>query len=343
MSLREKFVNTIKCKNLDTPIFCPAIYDFKANFSQAPLHLFGQDEREFVNAVEEEIAIMDSEVVTCGYDIYNIEAEAIGCSVLRENENIFPEINNPLIKNLNEIDHLPLLKEPGGRMPIFINATKYLSQKYYDSVYIRGAVSGPFSLAGKIYGNEKLILDCIINPKGVFNLLEYSTEIILTYICGFLDEGEDIVIFDSLASPPLISIQIYNDLIFPFHQKIFQFMKNREKRIMPLIIGGNTLPIIDKLTKTGANQLLLDFVIPMEEMVKVLKQYDLAFRINVNPAIVADNNTLHIADRMQQIFNYIGHNRNLLFGTGILMKNTPVENIQLIRNLILERYQKILK
>ena len=342
MNPREKFLNTIKNRNYDIPIFCPAIYDYKATFSNSPLSLFGQDESEFIDAVDKEIEVLNSEVVTCGYDIYNIEAEAIGSIVSRNKQNIFPEIIHPLINDLDEINKLPKLKKCGGRMPLFIRATKHLSKKYQNTVYIRGATSGPFSLAGKIYDKEKLIVDCILNPKAIYKLLEYCTEIILKYISGFLDEGEDVIIFDSLASPPLISNDIYNKMIFPFHQRIFDFMKKRGAQIRPLIIGGNTLPILDNLTKTGANQLLLDFVIPLKEILTVLERYDLAFRININPFLVANDDHNLIAEKLKTIMNVLGHRPNLLIGTGILSVNTPIENIQLIRNLITEHYRRTL-
>ena len=340
---REKFLKTIHCKNFDTPIFCPAIYDYKANFSNSPIQQFGQDENEFVDAVRKEIKILDPEVVTCGYDIYNVEAEAIGSTIYRDDEHIFPEIIQPLIDRVDQVIDLPLIKKPCGRMKLFIDATKYLNQDYWNRVFIRGAVSGPFTMAGKIYSNEKLMLDCMINPEGVYQLLEYCSEIIITYMKGFIDKGQDIVIFDSLASPPLISSEIYNDLIFPFHQKIFQFMKKRNVEIRSLIIGGNTLPLLDQLTKTGANQLLLDYVIPWKESLNILDRYDMAFRININPALVADVNQDNIHDTILRIISFLGHRPNMMIGTGILLSNTPVENIQFIKKLITEHYRKILK
>jgi len=340
---REKFLNTIHGKNYGTPVFCPAVYDYKVNFAHSPPQLFGQDEPEFVDAVEKEIRALDSEVVTCGYDIYNIEAESVGSVVDRNKMDMLPEITHPLIKHLDDIHLLPTLKEPVGRMVLFIQATKYLSHKFHNKVYVRGAASGPFSMAGKIYGNEKLILECMINPEGVCQLLEYCTDIIITYIKGYVDVGQDVVIFDSLASPPLISSAIYDDLIFPFHQKIYQFMIKRGIQIRPLIIGGNTLPIMEKLTATGANQLLLDFVIPIKDMLPVLERHDLAFRINLNPYDVAHNNPHILMGKMDELFKTISHSPNILVGTGILSKDTPIGNIRLIRDRISAHYQKILK
>lgn len=342
MNPKEKFSTTIKGENLHTPIFCPAIYDYKVNFSNTLLNLFGQTEGELVDAIEKEIQLLKAEVVTCGYDIYNIEAEALGAIVNREETDFFPDISKALISNLGELEKLPVLKKTGGRMPVFINAAKELSRRFGDMVYIRGAVSGPFSLAGTIYQNDRLIMDCMINPQGVYQLLDYCTDVILTYIRGFLEVGEDVVLFDSLASPPLISPEIYGDLIFPFHERIFEFLKNAGVENRPLIMGGNTLPIMDQLTKTGANQLLLDYVIPLNDMGAVLDQYNMAFRINIDPGLVACNDQIQIAIQIKKVFEFLGHRSNLLIGTGILAKETPLENIQFIKEFITEHYHNLI-
>ena len=340
MNPREKFIKTIKGENTDIPIFCPAIYDYKVNFSDTSLNLFGQSESEFIAAAEKEINLLQPEVLTCGYDIYNIETEALGAAVNRKKIDIFPEITTPLINDLNELESLPKLNDLGGRMPLFINATKRINYKYNEQVYIRGAVSGPFSMAGRLYSNNQLILDCILNPQGVHRLLEFCTDIIITHLRGYIQEKQDVVIFDSLASPPLVSPEIYTDLILPFHQRIFEYMRKNEMEIRPLIMGGNTLPIIEKLTTTGANQLLLDYTIPLNEAKVITDQYNLAFRINIDPAIVAHHDLGQLSDQINQIFTIIGPQPNLIIGTGILLTNTPLKNIQFIRNYLIQYFNK---
>lgn len=341
MSPRKKFINTINCSNYDIPVFCPAIYDYKVNFSNAQVHEFGQDKDEFINAVKKEIRALNSEIVTCGYDIYNVEAEALGSKIMRDKANIFPEVLKPLIYHLDDICKLPVFTELKGRMPLYIDITKTLKDQFKDEVYFRGAVSGPFSLAGRIYDKEKLILDTILNPQGVTRLLEYCTEVILTYIRGYLEKKLDVVVFDSLASPPLVSPEIYRDLIFPFHKIIYNFLKNEGVEIRPLIMGGNTLPILEFLSGTGANQLLLDYNIPLGEMEKVIKKYKLAFRINIDPDLIARSNLVQLGNHLRKVNEIIGHKTNLLIGTGILMKDVPLENIQYIRDFLNREYKTV--
>ena len=98
---------------------------------------------------------------------------------------------------------------------------------------------------------------------------------------------------------------------------------------------------MDQLTKTGANQLLLDYVIPLKDMGAVLDQYKLAFRINMDPGLVASHDQNQIANQINKIFGSLGHRPNLLLGTGILAKETPLENIQFIKEYITEHYHNL--
>ena len=342
MTPREKFINTIRCSNYDIPVFCPAIYDYKVNFSNSEIHIFGQDKDEFISAVKKEIDALRSEVTTCGYDIYNVEAEALGSDIARDIENIFPEVTRPLISQLEDVRELPVLEEPRGRMPLFIEVTETLRDQYKEEVYIRGAVSGPFSLAGRIYDKESLLLDSILNPQGVIELLDYCTKVIITYLKGFFDKKLDVVLFDSLASPPLVSPEIYRNIIFPFHKNIFDFMLNNGVEIRPLIMGGNTCSIMDYLYNTGANQLLLDHNIPFEDVEQVLGNYDIAFRVNIDPDLLSGSNQVEIVDYLQKMIDVVGFKPNLLIGTGILMRNVPLENIQFTKEFLKVAYQNIL-
>ncbi len=333
MNPRQRFLDTVNNRNFGSPIFCPAIYDYKVNFSDIPLHLFGQHEFELLDAVTNEINWLRSEVVTCAYDIWNVEAEALGAKVVRQ-QDIFPEVTTPLVNHLDEIDALPALNAPTGRMATFVKATKYLNLKYQNRIYIRGAVSGPLSLAGRIYPKDRLIADAMTNPGGARRLMEFCTDWILTYIDAFLTAGQDVVVVDSFAATPLVPPEMYSELVLPYHRKIFSAMVGRGAGIRPLIMGGDTRAIMDHLLKTGANQLLLDYMIPMDEVIDILDRYHMAFQINIDPAIVAQKDQDIIADQLNLMMSALDKRANVLIGTGILTKNTPLKNIIFIRDLI---------
>jgi uroporphyrinogen-III decarboxylase len=104
-------------------------------------------------------------------------------------------------------------------------------------------------------------------------------------------------------------------------------------------MGGNTISIIKYLVETGANQLLLDYTIPLKDIATILDRYKIAFRINIDPGLVSQGEPDQIALHLRQILKFLNHRPNLLIGTGILMRNTPLPNIQFIRNFIIDYYR----
>jgi len=335
---KERLIQTIELQNNEVPVFCPAIYDLKPRFCNVPPHLFGQNKKEIVKAIENEIKIFDADIITCAYDIYNIEAEAVGCNIKRQKSIVMPEIETPLIFSLSEVDNLEPITHPRGRMEIFIEAAKTINERYGDKIWVRGGVVGPFSMAGGIYPKDKLLINTIMNPEGIKKLLQYCTYCIKIYIKGFLDNGIDVVIFDSLISPPMLSPKIYESLVFPFHVEIFTFITANGSKLRPFIVGGNTLSIMETLTKTGANQFLIDYNVPLGEGKNILEKYNFAFRLSLPPSLISDNKPNIIAEEVKKIFATIGHHNNLIIGSGILPLHTPFENVLKVKEIIHEFY-----
>ena len=108
-------------------------------------------------------------------------------------------------------------------------------------------------------------------------------------------------------------------------------------------MGGNTLPVMEYLVQTGANQLLLDYVIPSNQMKEVLESYKLAFRINIDPGLIAKASHDQLAENLRNVFDVLGKQSNLLIGTGILSPDTPLENILFIKKFITKYYSDLLK
>ena len=105
-------------------LFEPAIYDYKSTLANQPLHHFGQNLESLVAALQKELSEISADIVTVGYDIYNIEAEAIGATVERSEEFGMPKIKEPLLKNLKDAGQLQCPEKPSGRMNLFIEAAR---------------------------------------------------------------------------------------------------------------------------------------------------------------------------------------------------------------------------
>ncbi len=337
MNSKVRLIKLLNGKEVDRPPFMPAIYDLKPVLINAQLHSFGQNADELLRALTFEVEELQMEALTVGYDIYNIEAETIGCKILRNPSLGMPEIEAPLIKSLSEIQNLPDLNAISGRMPLFAEVTKLLQKKYGEIIPVRLGISGPFSMASKIFPQDGLLTECITNPDKVFELLKYCTRIIKLYLEAGIKTGAGIVIFDSFVSPPMISPETYREIVLPLHQSLFYYLEQNNVLQRTLIVGGNTVSLIPDLIKTGTTQLLLDFTIPTEQCREILKEFrEMVFRVNLPPGLFIQSDSTGLEKYLFHLLSQLGDCPNLIIGSGILPPNAHSENIKKVKEIIID-------
>lgn len=339
MTATQRLENLLNGKPFDRPPFMPAIYDLKPAFLDADPFTFGQTKQDIIEALIFEAEGLEADSLTAAYDIYNIEAEAVGCSVLRDPKILMPEIKQPLLVSLSEFDKLEAPDKLSGRMEIFIAAADNILQRYKGTIPVRGGISGPFTMASKICPNEVLLMETVTDPEKLIPLLRFCTETIKIYAKAFADIGAGVIVFDSFASPPILSPQTYKELIQPFHRDIFIFLEHLGVLQRTLIIGGNTQSIIHDMISTGATQFLLDFTIPLEVIKTVLQEYpNTAFRVNLPPQLFTSQNTSELEEIISKTLNSLCNYKNLILGTGILPPNVPPANILSAKKQIVNFY-----
>jgi uroporphyrinogen decarboxylase len=339
MTATERLENLLNGKAVDRPPFMPAIYDLKPAFLQADPFTFGRKKQDIIDALTFEAEELEADSLTAAYDIYNIEAEAVGCSVLRDPNIMMPEIESPILGSISELDKLEVPGRISGRMEIFISAAASMLQRHEGSIPVRGGISGPFTMASKICPKETVLMETLTDPEKLIPLLGFCTEVIKIYAKAFADIGAGVVVFDSFASPPMLSPQSYKELILPFHRDIFSSFANLGVLQRTLIIGGNTLPILHDMTSTGATQFLLDFTIPLEAIKSVLQEYpETVFRVNLPPSAFTSQHTGELEDIIKKTLNSLAYHKNLIVGTGILPPNVPPVNILFAKKQIVNFY-----
>ncbi len=340
MTATERFINLLNGKTVDRPPFLPAIYDLKPILAGCAPHTFGQKKEEVINALLYEATELDADALTVGYDIYNVEAELAGCHVTRSADLSMPEIAQPLLTSLNAIKQLKAPVQPAGRMNLFIEAADYMLNKFENKIPVRGGVSGPFSMASKLYDQNALLVESLTEPGKLMPLMRFCTDTIKTYIKGFSEVGAGVVVFDSFVSPPLISPETYRELVMPFHKELFLFLNTLGVGQNALIIGGNTLSLLKDLSETGARQLLLDYNIPLEKIKAVLSEFPgHVFRVNLSPEIFFSIHTNEMIKTIEKTLLYLKDHQNIIIGTGILSNNVPPKNLILAKELIVNFYR----
>lgn len=326
------------------PLFVPAIYEHKAWFIGSTPSAISRDADLLTKSLLAEYEAIKPDALAVGVDVYNLEAEAVGCTVsfYEGADTSIPGIKpgNHVVHVGDDLTHARLpnpLKD--GRMPVNVTAARNVRRALGDDFWLRGAISGPFSLAISLVGAEALFLACLDDPEWVRSCLEYSGRIIKEFSKGYIDAGAELVVFDSQASPDLLSPPMYEEFVLPITQDFMAWAAAQGLRDVPLIIGGNTTPIAEMLTRTGANNLLCDFTGDFDEWATVARGAGKALRRNISPRLIETSPPQEIYDVACRETARGKDLPGFIMGTAVIPFGTPVENILAVKRACLDAAQ----
>lgn len=318
------------------PLFLPAIYEHKAWFIGSTPSAISRDADLLTRAMLAEFEAIGPDALTVGVDVYNLEAEAVGCTVTFYEG---ADTSIPGIKPGNHIvqvgDDLARARLPNplrdGRMPVNLEAARRVRAAVGDDYWLRGAVSGPFSLAISLVGAEALFVACVDQPEWVRDVLDYAARIVKEFAKGYIDAGAELIVFDSQASPELLSPSMFEEFVLPVTHELMSWAAAQGVRDVPLIIGGNTTPIAEIQARTGANNLLCDFTADFDEWARVCRDANRAWRRNISPRFIETSTPTEIFETARR---EVQRGRNLagfIMGTAVIPFGTPTENILAVK------------
>lgn len=339
---RSDVESVLRCQSpRPVPLFLPAIYEHKAWFIHSTPSDISRDAGLLTRAVLAEYETIRPDALVIGVDVYNLEAEACGCRVSFYDglDTSIPGIK-PGHHMVHVGDDLSKLRVPNpltdGRMPVNLEAARNVRRAVGDDFWVRGAISGPFSLAISLVGAEALFLACLDDPAWVHSCLEFCGRVIRTFARAYMDAGVDVIIFDSQASPELLSPPMYEEFVLPVTQQFVTWAASQGLRDVPLIIGGNTSPIAELQCRTGANNLLCDFTADFDEWTPAVREAGRAFRRNVSPRLIEKSWPEKIYDIARAEVRRGRDIPGFIMGTAVIPFGTPSENILAVKQACLD-------
>lgn len=324
----ERLSLALSGQKADRIPFVPAIYEHKAFLINKSPSEVCQDYNLLIRALEAEYEIYQADLLVVGIDVYNVEAEALGARVGYCKTNETPSISRPVLVRREEIDNLQM-PDPAhdGRMSLMIRAGRKIARRIGDEVMIWGAMSGPFTLASRLLGEENLLLMTIKDPDWVCKSMGFCTKVLMEYGKAWMEAGLGIIVFDSFCSPPMISPQVYRQLVMPYHTKLMGYLKKSGSHYCPLIIGGNTTKIAEDIAKTGANFILCDYNADLKHYLRVVKDAGITLRANINPELIYRGPFNKIIQAGEEIIRKSNNLPRFILGTGVLPYDTPQEHV----------------
>ncbi len=339
---RRQLEAVLRCDPAATVVpFLPAIYEHKAAFIGSTPSAIARDAHLLTRALLAEFEKVQPDALTVGVDVYNLEAEACGCKVT------FYEGDDTSIPGISPGDHviapgtdLSNAKVPNpltdGRMPLNLQAARQVRKALGDDLWLRGAISGPFSLAISLVGAEALFFSCVDRPEWVHEVLAYAGRIIKAFAQGYIDAGAELIVFDSQASPELLSPAMYEEFVLPVTVDLASWAANQGVRDMPLIIGGNTTPIAELLVETGCNNLLCDFTGDFDAWSELCRDHGRAMRRNISPHLLQKGPPQDIYDTARTELKNGAGLPGFILGTAVIPFGTPTENILAVKQAIVD-------
>lgn len=163
-------------------------------------------------------------------------------------------IKDPLWRSFDEKNFLPSLGKAAKKL---FEETDYSLVANYGGLY--------FEPGQWLYRNDNFFIKMILEPKEITSLFEKLTEIHMENLEPFLKQitpyADVLILSDDLGmqTGPLISPQMFKELIFPWYKMIFDFVKDKADIKIFLHSCGSFVDIIPYLIEAG-----LDILNPVQ-------------------------------------------------------------------------------
>jgi uroporphyrinogen decarboxylase len=320
------------------PDFTPSVYEHAAALiGRSPLDV-SQSAGLLFKAHKEAYNLYRHSPVITGIDIYNVEAEAYGALPGTPEGNSVPAIHKYPVSSVNEIKRLkPLNPDKDGRLPMIIETGKRLMKALPDAD-VRIPVSGPFSLAGNLIGYDRLLQDILEDPGSVSEALLWLCRGQLLYCKKIVDNGPGITFFESGATPPLLSPEMFDEIELP----VLEFMTRKVSELaghpVPCIIGGNTAPIIESVISTGTGYVICPSETDQELFMEKMKNWpEIMVRINIKPDGFSSGDIGFVYRELERVLKLATGREKVCLGTGVLPYETNPDMIFKAREFLIEK------
>jgi uroporphyrinogen decarboxylase len=337
MTKRERVEAVYGLHLADRIPFVPAIYEHKgALIGKSPSQICRNAEYLY-SGLRRELETYDPDMLVIGIDVYNVEAEALGCKVVYfEDSNDVPGIVEPIIDSPAGLSRLGIPDpDRDGRMPVYLEVARRLYREIGNGIILRGAVTGPYSMAAELVGAEKFVILTVEDPAFALQVIEFCARVTVAFGQAFLRRGVEPIMFDSRATPTLASPRVVRQLLVPVYRDyILPELKAAGGRFLPLIIGGNTTSIIDDLIATGATQFLSDRPADLKKWCEKALAARVPVRANVDAILVSRGPVSGIRRQAMEILRDFHDHPGFLLGCGIVGYDGVREHVMAIHQAI---------
>jgi uroporphyrinogen decarboxylase len=273
MNSIERIKSTIRFEETDrVPVFSH-IYGLAARLNHISL-------KDYLNSAELLAGCQLAAWKRFGYDGVTVfadnslETEALGSNI-SYHDDAYPQIDKYGLKDIFDWKYLAIPDpEEDGRMPVILQACRIIKDEVGQDTAVVGTVQGPMTLAGQLLGLEKLIYTVVDHPEEFYNLLNFTTRVMVTFGKALINAGAQVIhIFDPSSSCSVINRAVFREYILPNLKQAFKEFKDSGDPICWLNITGQTEPVLDLFPETGADLFNIDYLVPISSAMEKLPHH----------------------------------------------------------------------
>ncbi|WP_372933598.1 uroporphyrinogen decarboxylase family protein [Mariniphaga sediminis] len=290
---------------------------------------------EIVKGISKAVEEYNPDGIPVVFDL-QVEAEVLDCK-LRWSESGPPAVvSHPLAEGKKRSD----LKIPGaddGRIPVCLEATKILREKYPD-IALYGLITGPFTLALHLLGTD-IFMKLFEAPEEVNEVMEFCTQVGQKMAEYYMDAGCDVIaVVDPMTSQ--IDPVTFENFVTPFVSRIFDEIRKKGK-LSSFFVCGHAQQNIEAMCNCRPDNVSIDENIPLDFVKEITLEKGISFGGNLKLTVVllmgsADDCREHTLECLD-----LGGKTGFILAPGCdLPRETPLKNLKAVTALIHDPYQQ---
>jgi len=174
-------------------------------------------------------------------------------------------------------------------MPMLLDAAATL-KGCRGNCDVRIPLCGPFSLAGHLLGLENLLCSLLTDHQTTCRALLHLSENLVDYARAAAARGLGVTIFESAATPPLVSPALFASAVVPALRRLLDQASVRAGERPHFIMGGNVLLIAEELLSLAPSYVICPIETDQREFLRrMASRTDIFVRVNMAPRAFAQS------------------------------------------------------
>ncbi len=335
MTGKERILRTFKLEPTDAVPWVPFVGVHGASLIGVNATEFLHSADHIVDGISRAVELYQPDGIPVLFDL-QLEAELLGCRLNWADENPPAVVSHPLLEG-KTIEDLLVPEMHEGRMPVVLEATRRLREKYPD-LALYGLIAGPFTLALHLLGTD-IFMKLFEEPEYVSKLFVFCKKVALRMADYYIDAGCDVIaVVDPMTSQ--IDPFTFGTFVSPPMTDIFDHIREKGA-LSSFFVCGHAQQNIEVMCSCKPDNISIDENIPLDFVKEIALRHNISFGGNLQLTVVLLMGTPEDAAFNALDCIELGGERGFILSPGCdLPMATPVANLTAVSKLAKDPYEQ---